>query len=238
MKNPYVVIHLGGSIVVPHISDQGGMNIPFLKKFRAFLQKELKTERRFLIVVGGGKTSRAYQKSASKVVKIQEYDLDWIGIHATRLNAHLLRTIFEKEAYPVVIDHDPTREEVLVLKSSRKKLFFASGWKPGWSTDYIAVELARKFGVREVIIAKDTPFVYDKDPGRYENAKPVREISWRKYRKIIPQKWSPGLSSPVDHVAARLAEKVGVSAKILRGTDFANFQKAIVGKQFKGTVIS
>ena len=237
MKNPYVVIHLGGSIVVPHISDQGGMNIPFLKKFRVFLQKELKQGRRFLIVVGGGKTSRAYQKSASKVVKIQEYDLDWIGIHATRLNAHLLRTIFEKEAYPVVIDHDPTREEVLVLKSSRKKLFFASGWKPGWSTDYIAVELARKFGAKEVIIAKDTPFVYDSDPKKNPKAKPMRRITWSVYKNLIPKKWSPGLSSPVDPVAARLAEKVGVSAKILRGTDLQNFRKAIEGELFVGTII-
>ncbi|MDO8474334.1 MAG: UMP kinase [bacterium] len=238
MKNSYTVIHLGGSIVVPHISDQGGMNIPFLKKFRVFLQKELKKGRRFLIVIGGGKTARAYQKSASKVVKIKDYDLDWIGIHATRLNAHLLRTIFEKEAYPVVIDHDPEQEEVQMLKSSNKKLFFASGWRPGWSTDYIAVELARKFGVQEVIIAKDTPFVYDKDPGKYADAKPMHALSWKEYKKFVPKTWSPGLSSPVDPVATRLAEKVGITAKILQGTNLHNFQKAIQGKSFEGTTIS
>ncbi|MBI2124100.1 MAG: UMP kinase [Candidatus Wildermuthbacteria bacterium] len=238
MKTPYAVIHLGGSIVVPHISDQGGMNIPFLKKFRTFLQKELKKGRRFIIVIGGGKTARAYQGAASRVVKIQDYDLDWLGIHATRLNAHFLRTIFEKEAYPVVIDHDPEQEEVQMLKSSNKKLFFASGWRPGWSTDYIAVELARKFGVREVIIAKDTPFVYDKDPGRYTGAKPIEALSWKRYKSLIPKKWSPGLSSPVDPVATRLAEKYKISAKILKGSDFTSFQNAIAGRPFTGTLIS
>lgn len=238
MKNLYTVIHLGGSIVVPHISDEGGMNIPFLKKFRIFLKRELKKGRRFLIVIGGGKTARAYQKSASKIVKIQYYDLDWIGIHATRLNAHLLRTIFEKEAYPVVIDHDPNQEEVQMLKSSNKKLFFASGWRPGWSTDYIAIELARKFGVKEVIIAKDTPFVYDRDPGKYSDAKPMQALSWKEYKKLIPKTWSPGLSSPVDPVATHLAMKYKITAKVLRGTDLKNFQKAIEGRQFEGTIIS
>jgi len=224
--------------VVPHISDRGGINVEFLKKFREFIIQELKSGLRFVIVIGGGKTARVYQSSASKVVKIQNYDLDWLGIHATRLNAHLLRTIFEKEAYPVVIDHDPEKEEVQMMKSSSKRLFFASGWRPGWSTDYIAVRLAQKFGTKEVIIAKDTPFVYDSDPKKNPKAKPIQEISWSAYKKLIPSKWTPGLSTPVDPVATRLAEKLGVRAKILRGTDLQNFQKAIQGKPFKGTLIT
>ncbi len=238
MKNDYIVIHLGGSVVVPHISDEGGLNISFLKKFRSFVNRELRKGFRFIVVIGGGKTARAYQKSASEVVKIKDYDLDWIGIHATRLNAHLLRTIFEKEAYPIVIDHDPEQEEVQMMKSSNKRLFFASGWRPGWSTDYIAVRLAEKFGTKNVIIAKDTPFVYDSDPHKNKKAKPIKNISWSAYKKLIPSKWTPGLSSPVDPVATRLAEKLGITAKVMRGTDLANFKKAVEGKQFEGTVIS
>ena len=34
-------------------------------------------------------------------------DLDWLGIHVTRLNAHLLRTVFQDIAHPRVIsDYD------------------------------------------------------------------------------------------------------------------------------------
>ena len=36
--------------------------------------------------------------------RVTDEDKDWIGIHATRLNAHLLRTIFRDVADPVVID--------------------------------------------------------------------------------------------------------------------------------------
>ncbi|MDO8577512.1 MAG: UMP kinase [Candidatus Wildermuthbacteria bacterium] len=237
-KNAYTIIHLGGSLVVPHISDEGGMDVAFLQKFHRFLKKELKKSHSFIVVVGGGKTARAYQKAASKVVKIKDWDLDWFGIHATRLNAHLLRTVFEKEAYPVVIDHDLNEEEVEVLRATNKKLFFASGWRPGWSTDYIAVRLAEKFGAKDVVIAKDTPFVYTKDPRKDKNAKPIKRISWKAYKNIIPKKWSPGLSSPVDPVATRLAEKLGIKAKILQGKDLQNFEKAIEGKPFLGTLIS
>ena len=89
-----------------------------------------------------------------------------------------------------------------------------------------------------MIIAKDTPFVYDKDPGKYSNAKPIEALSWKEYKKLIPKKWSPGLSSPVDPVATQLAMKEKIVAKIFRGTDLKNFQKAIEGKPFVGTVIS
>ena len=237
MKTSYIIIHLGGSVVVPHISDTGGINVAYLKKLRIFLLLQLKKKRKFIIVIGGGKTARAYQESAKKVVNIHEYDLDWIGIHATRLNAHLLRTIFEKEAHPVVIDHDPSLEEVEILKSSNKNLFFASGWKPGWSTDYVAVELARKFGAKEIIIAKDMPFVYDSDPKRNKQAKPIQKISWREYAKLIPSTWTPGLSAPVDPVATKLALTIGLTAKILSGKDFLSFRRAVAGKPFRGTII-
>src|SRR3989338_5975153 len=174
MKQRYTVIHLGGSLIVPHITDDGGMDILFLKKFLGFLRKELKKSHSFIIVIGGGKTARAYQKVASSVVNITDWDLDWLCINCMRMSAHFLSNIFEKEAYPVVIDHDPNEEEVAVLKASNKKLFFASGWRPGWSTDYIAVRLAGKFGAKDVIIAKDTPFVYTKDPRTNGDAKPIR----------------------------------------------------------------
>lgn len=233
----YTIIHLGGSIVVPHISDEGGMNIPFLKRFREFIRKELTKGRRFVIVIGGGKTARAYQKAATMLVDIRKEDLDWLGIHAIRINAHLLRTVFYREAYPWVIDRDPSLAEVQKLKRAKRNLFIASGWRPGWSTDYIAVRLAEKFGAKDVIIAKDTPYVYDSDPKKNIKAKPIKKISWQAYKNLIPQKWTPGLSSPVDPVATRLAEKLGITAKILRGEDLANFKKAIEGKSFQGTII-
>ncbi|MDO8655044.1 MAG: hypothetical protein Q7R48_01290, partial [bacterium] len=61
MKSSYVVIHLGGSAVVPHLSDEGGINTAFLRDFLVFMRRQLGKGKRFVIVVGGGKTCRVYQ---------------------------------------------------------------------------------------------------------------------------------------------------------------------------------
>jgi uridylate kinase len=62
--------------------------------------------RKFFLVSGGGKTARLY-RDAGKAVngEMSEEDLDWIGIHATRLNGHLLRTIFVDIAHPRMIEN-------------------------------------------------------------------------------------------------------------------------------------
>ncbi|MDP2734634.1 MAG: UMP kinase [bacterium] len=237
MKN-VCVIALGGSLVVPHLSDSGGVDVAFLKRFRSFLLGELKNGRRVVLVVGGGKIARMYNASAARVVRMTKEDLDWIGIHATRLNAHLLRTIFVKTAYPVVLDHDPSFAEAKRLRESRARLFIASGWRPGWSTDYIASRLARKFGARDIVDAGDIPFVYDEDPKKNGNAKPIVALSWKEYRRLIPQAWSPGMAVPFDPVASRLAQKEKLRVKILDGRDLKNMKRAINGESFKGTLIS
>ena len=104
------IIALGGSLMVPKLSEEGGINVPFLRDFRELILQEINSQagkgRRFVIVAGGGKVARAYQKAASEIVEMNDDALDWIGIYSTRINARLLVTIFEKEAYEMIIDHD------------------------------------------------------------------------------------------------------------------------------------
>ena len=228
-----VIISLGGSVIVPHLSDQGGINISFLKKFKKLILNELESGKKFIVVAGGGKTTRVYQKAAAKIANIKKEDIDWIGIHATRLNAHLLRTIFQKEAYPVILDNPQKK----LKKEKGKNLLIAAGWRPGWSTDYIAVLLAQRFGVKEIINASDLSFVYDKDPKKYQSAKPIKRISFNDYQKLIPQKWIPGMSSPFGPIATRLAKKLKLKVKIVKALDLKNFKNAIENKTFKGTII-
>jgi uridylate kinase len=228
----YTIISLGGSVIVPHLSDKGGINVPFLKKFRKLILEELGRGKKFIIVAGGGKTTRVYQRAAAKITHLKKEDLDWIGIHATRLNAHLLRTIFWKEAYPVILDNPKKR-----LKKDKKELLIASGWRPGWSTDYITVLLAQRFRVKEIINVGDISFIYSEDPKKSKTARPIKEISWQSYQRIIPKEWMPGLSTPFDPVATRLAKKLKLRVKIIKAENLENLKNTIEGKNFKGTVI-
>src|SRR3989338_6735138 len=98
MKRETVIISLGGSIIVPDKIDTG-----FIENFKKLILKHLRLGKRFFIVTGGGQTARIYQQGAKQVGRLTADDLDWLGIHASRLNGHLLRTIFKKEAHRHVL---------------------------------------------------------------------------------------------------------------------------------------
>jgi len=195
-------------------------------------------------VTGGGKISRLYQGAAVKIIKLPYEEVDWLGIQATRLNAHLLRTIFRKVAYPVVLDSNPPSTLPASLGPYPKKpvknnwkVLIGAGWRPGWSTDYIAVLLAKRFKVKEIIDAGNILFVYNEDLLKYKNALAIKRISWKDYRKLVAPKWIPGLAAPIDPIATKLAQKLKIRALIIKGTELKNLEKVISGKKFKGTLI-
>ncbi len=221
------VIALGGSVIMP-----GKINSRFLRNFRKLILKQLKKGNQFIIVAGGGKIARSYQAAAAKITRLSYEDMDWLGIHSTRLNAHLLRTIFKKEADPVVVDSE---KKPIKLDG---KVIIASGWRPGWSTDYIAIRIAKKIGSQSAIIAGRPAFVYTKDHQKYKDAKPIRRISWRDYRKLIGSRWIPGLSSPVDPIGAKAAQKWRIKAIIVKGTNLKNLKNLLEGRKFVGTIIN
>ncbi len=227
-KDNYTIIALGGSVISPAF---GKINIRFLKKFQEFILNYLKQGKKFIIVAGGGGTCRLYQKAASKIVKLTNEDLDWLGIHSTHLNAHLLRTIFFKRAYPVIFDK-PQKP----IKGN-PSLIIASGWHPGCSTDFMAVRLAQRFKADSIIIASNISYVYEKDPAKYRGAKKIKKTSWQDYRKLVASYWKPGMSAPVDPVAAKLAQKLKLKAILLKGTDLENLENYFEKKKFKGTII-
>ncbi len=224
--NNTIVIALGGSIVHPD-----GIDAVYLKKFKAFLEPFLRKGTRFIIVVGGGTLSRRFQDAAAKVTRVTDEDKDWLGIHATRLNAHLLRTAFRDAADPVVID---AREKV---SRPAYPVAIASGWRPGWSTDYVAMRIAADIGANEAVIAGKPSHVYEKDPAKFPKAERFDALEWAAYRKLIPGKWKPGLHAPVDPVAAALGAKEKVKAIIVDGRDLGNFRALLNGKEFEGTII-
>jgi uridylate kinase len=227
-KNRTYVISLGGSLIVP----KEGIDWKFLKKFRALIMAEEKNGEKFFLISGGGSTCRNYIQAASKVVKINPEDLDWLGIHTTRLNAHLLRTIFREDAHPEIITNP---EKIMTAKEN---IVIAGGWRPGWSTDYVATTLAEKYNIKTVINLSNIDYVYNKDPKKFKNAQKIAKINWHDFRKIVGDKWDPGLNAPFDPVASQKAERLGLKVVIMNGKNIANLKKYLDGKKFIGTVIN
>ncbi len=230
-KHETFVLSLGGSLVVPN----GGIDTQFLTAFNTFIRKQISEKnRRFFIVVGGGSTTRHYQAAARTVrgEKIEDDDLDWLGIHATRLNAQMVRTIFRDIADPRVIKH---YEIILKIQAP---IAIAAGWKPGWSTDYCAITLCQDYGITSAVNMTNVDQVYDKDPKKYSDAKPLVDLTWKTYRDMAGDKWVPGMNLPFDPIASKLADELGVTVKILNGKNLDNLEKALDDKRFFGTTIA
>jgi len=226
MKKTYI-ISLGGSLIVP----PAGIDWKFLKEFRKLILSQIKKNKKFYIIAGGGGTCRDYNKAASRVIKIMQEDLDWLGIHSTRLNAHLLRTIFHDTAHPEIITnptiHMPGKESVII----------AGGWKPGWSTDYVATMIAQEYEIKTVINLSNIDYAYTKDPKKYKNAQKIEQINWSEFRKIVGNKWTPGLNMPFDPIASQKAQNLGLEVAIMNGKKLKNLENYLDNNTVKGTVI-
>ena len=209
-----IVLSLGGSLIFPK-----GVDIEFLKNFRKTIEKYVRKGHKFVIICGGGKIARELQQAASKVSKLTDEELDWLGIYATRLNA-------------LLIIADPNGKI-----NFQKNIIIAAGWKPGWSTDYDAVLFAKNLGIKEILNMSNVDYVYDKDPKKYKDARKIESISWNDFSKLINQKWKAGMNVPFDPIAAKEAKKLSMSVNII-GKNLKNLGNLLDGKKFKGTIIN
>lgn len=222
-----IVVSVGGSLIVPD-----SVSVDFLKQFKALVLEKVQRGYSFTIIAGGGKTARKYQEAANAVMPLSPQDLDWIGIHATRLNAQLLRNIFVGYAHQHVVKN-PT-----IDIDAEEPIIIAAGWQPGCSTDYDAVLMAKNLGSHKLVNLSNIDYVYTADPKKDPNAKKIEKIDWPAFRKLLPAEWDPGLSSPFDPVAAKEAEALNLEVAIINGTRLEEFSHYLDGEPFVGTIIS
>jgi len=224
------VISLGGSIVAPD-----GVDENFIKDFTGLIGEFLSADdkRRFIFVVGGGGPARTWQKAYRAIVSnpVDEQS-DWIGIMATRLNAQLIRAVMGEWCTQEVV-YDPTQVEPLM-----GRVLVASGWKPGFSTDYDAVLLAERFQADAVINLSNVEKVYTDDPKKNPGAKPIDKISWAAFCSMVGDEWVPGKNVPFDPVASRHAAKLGLKVICAAGKNLPNLRNILLGKEFVGTTIA
>ncbi len=226
MENETIVISIGGSVIVPDLVDT-----EFLKKFRDLIL-DIAKDKKIALISGGGKTCRRYIKALKDIVpEVSKEDQDLVGIESTRLNAQLLKSMLSEVSCSAIVENP---EGDIAFDN---RVLLAGGWKPGWSTDYCAVRLAQRFGASTVINLTNTDYVYDKDPNKYPDAKPIESLTWEDMKKLVGDEWSPGLNMPFDPIASAEAAKSGFKVIII-GSDIENLRRGIEGKEFMGTTIN
>lgn len=223
------IISLGGSMIAPDQVDHD-----FLKAFRALTLDWLNasSNRRLILITGGGAPARKYQEAYRAVVKDPSSDTqDWIGIAATHLNAALVRAIYGEEC-PTPVITDPT-----AAFDFKGRILVAAGWKPGFSTDYDAVMLAERFEGEVVVNLSNIAQVYTDDPKTNPSAQPLTSVTWTEFQKIVGTEWTPGKNTPFDPVATQKAAQLGLRVYVAAGKDLPNLRKILDDEPFFGTVI-
>nr|QQK87133.1 uridylate kinase [Treponema denticola] len=227
------VLSVGGSIVAPDKPD-----FDFLDKFSKTIRNWLlqDSSRKIIMVIGGGAPARDYQDAYRKVCDLRKApakndEADWIGIMATRLNAQLVKAVFE-DLCPNPVVYDPTTVDMF-----GGQILVAAGWKPGFSTDNDAVVLAERFSGNLVVNLSNIAKVYTDDPKKNPEARPIDSISWEDFIKIVGTEWVPGKNTPFDPIASQRAQKAGIKVICAAGKDIENLENILNGKDFKGTVI-
>ena len=179
------------------------------------------------------KFAEDYQNAAKELANPSTEDLDWVGIASLKLNAELFRVMFGEYAHNKVV------ADLSTHFTFEKPIVIGSAFEPGHSTDWDTVAGAKIVGAKKIINLSNTDYVYDSDPKINPNAKKIEQIFLERLsRNLIPKEWNPGLNSPFDPIASKMAEKEGMTVIIMNGKPIDNLAKCLNGEKFMGTIIS
>ncbi len=223
-----VCISLGGSVV----SKPFGLNIAYLKDFTRLLEKH--TEKKFIVITGGGATSQAYIDALRKE-GASEFELDEIGIAFTRINAIALLSFFKSsEVYPSVVGSI----EELKRAHSQSRITISGGYLPGITTDAVAVLAAEAVHSSLVINVSTEPYLYTLPP-KDKGAKKLKRIGYDGLIALAAKYDDRTAKSNFlfDLVASKLAKRSNIRIDFI-GESIQELDKAINGSRHKGTVVS
>ena len=231
MKN--VVVAAGGSLLRPEIEERSS----WLEDLAELVKEQISSGIKLGIVVGGGSPARESIQLVEAIIS-DVLALDRIGISATRLNATIIKEVFQNSGINVSdeIPVDIAQAEIMMEKND---VVVMGGTLPGHTTDKVAIELAISTNSEKCIIATNVNKVYDKDPRKNKNAKSFDEMSIYELQEIVgPAKHAKaGASQVVDPIGVSLALESNLTLNILDGRNLKNIKNAIQGNVFEGTIV-
>jgi len=230
------VIKLGGSNISKSKDDI--FDFAYLAEFKKAIEPALASGKKFFLTLGGGFVARMYRDLAKEAGVTETEQLHWIGTTVNVLNGELVRAYFNDIADAGVYKYDDYYDATTL--QIIKQLKVGGGGRPGHSGDVDAILAAKKLGVETIFSLKNIDGIYSADPKVDPSAVRKEKLSWDEYFEIIGWKDShePGGNYPIDPVAARMAKEAGLTFIITLGSDLENFNKALNGGKFTGTIVT
>lgn len=221
-----IVVSLGGSILDPDDRE-------FLRRLSSmFLSASKKVK--LYIVTGGGRVSRRYIE-AGRTFGSDERFLDRMGIVATRLNAMLLISSIGTGVCP----NPPSTYSRAIEMGKVHPIVVMGGTRPGHTTDAVCAVLAERVKASRLVNATNVDGVYDKDPARFANARKFESISFRELLDLLSgQERYAGPHVIFDIVGTRILARESIPLLVVHGNNLEDFRAAILGRKFRGTIVS
>ena len=233
-----IIIKYGGSIVNP----DGKYSDAAIDRLVSIIEEN--SDETFCLVIGGGKLARFLQDASQpffEQAQIPENqmnaDRDEIGIATTKINARYLQSrlsaIFAGQLCPTLLINP------FVAPTDGYRIYLATGYAPGNSTDYITIQLAATLGAHRVIKISDFPVVLDIKALEFDKTKlgeyaPLPTMTWEKMLDLVGDRWLAGGNYPLDPKGAVLGSRIKI--KLLIG-QYSQLEKMIAGEDFVGTTV-
>jgi uridylate kinase len=223
-----VVVSLGGSVIVPDDQDD-----VFLKRFSEMIEG-LCERYQIYLVCGGGKIAR-YYISVGRSLGRSEFQLDELGIMATRLNASLVaQALGDRSAGKV-----PTEIMEAHRLERKGKVVVMGGTVPGHTTDAVSAMLAKEVRAVRIINGTSVDAAFTADPRKNPHAERLSKISHQQLFELVNVGLhGAGPSNVFDRLGAQIARDNGIDIYIVNGRNLDEMRAAIEGRPIKGTVVS
>ncbi|MFX0006673.1 MAG: UMP kinase [Promethearchaeota archaeon] len=215
------VIKIGGSLL---FTENGVLDLTRIQKFCQMF-KENNNSDTIVIICGGGMIAREYI-NAVRSFQENEALCDTFGIDLSRINSKLLIASLKDLAYPLV----PKSIEELSMALLFNKIIVMGGLQPGQSTTSVALEVAEFMNADELIILTDVEGIYDKDPKKFDDAKLLKNLTYRELQDIIfdssqDKQAAAGEYRIFDAVSLQILKRSNIKTVILSGKNLNEFEK-------------
>jgi len=208
------VIKYGGSFVIPDKTyDESA-----LEDLASLVKSH--EDKQFVFIIGGGKICRNITNAVdsllndalSKDMDLKGIAQDELGIATTKINGrYVLRWLTNKLGadfvYQDIVDYPE------VAPKTDKRIVIATGYKPGVSTDYDMMLLAKAYGASKVFKISNFPVVLDVKPEEFDKTKinsykALPKMTWDYMLNLVGKEFIAGGNYPLDPPSAILANEI------------------------------
>jgi len=209
-----IVLKIGGSILY---KDNQDINFDILGKLKGWYVGNREQFQKVVLITGGGAMSRHLQEKMKGNIA-NEHALHNIAMSVTQTSAELLAGYLGDKNILIPKRLGDAYEH---LVKEGPGTIVSGGLKAGWSTDMDAVVFSDILQERRVFKISDIDYIYDKDPEKFPDAKPIKDMSWDDYFELFSitenDVHKANTSIPIDRECANFSKNKGLSFFVCGG---------------------